>query len=325
LFIRNFGKYTRSVDKIGTLQQLIIFTMKKIILLIAMLLISGSVMFAQVAINEDGSAPDASALLDLYSTNKGVLIPRITSEQIAAINSPADGLMVYNSSDKHFYYYTTPANTWVRMARENEGAWSCGSSFTVLHNAGNIAPVSKLITYGTVTNIPGETSKCWITSNLGAAHQATAVNDATEASAGWYWQFNRMQGYKHDGTTRTPNTTWISSISENSNWTTANDPCALLLGSGWRLPTSTEWTNVDASGGWTNWNGPWNSALIMHAAGALFFINGSLLARGGSAGAYWNSSQYDGSYGWDLYFDSGYCDMNIYNKAGGFSSRCLRD
>ena len=60
--------------------------------------------------------------------------------------------------------------------------------------AGTVAPVDKTVTYGTVTNIPGETSKCWITSNLGADHQATAVNDATEASAGWYWQFNRHTG-----------------------------------------------------------------------------------------------------------------------------------
>jgi len=241
--------------------------MKKVSFFIGMLLFNSSLLLAQVGMNNDGSAPDASAGLDVSYTNKGVLIPRMTSEQIAAINSPADGLMVYNSSDKHFYYYTTPANTWVRIARENEGAWSCSSSFTVMHSAGNVAPVSKLITYGTVTNIPGETSKCWITQNLGAAHQATAVNDNTEESAGWYWQFNQMQGYKHDGTTRTPNTTWINSIDENSHWLTANDPCALLLGSGWRLPTYTEWNNVYASGGWTNWNDPWNSALKMMQPG----------------------------------------------------------
>jgi hypothetical protein len=60
----------------------------------------------------------------------------------------------------------------------------CGSSLTISHVAGAVAPVNKTVTYGTVTNIPGETSKCWITSNLGADHQATAVSDATEPSAG---------------------------------------------------------------------------------------------------------------------------------------------
>ena len=137
----------------------------------------------------------------------------------------------------------------------------------VNHVAGTVAPVSKTVTYGTVTNIPGATTKCWITSNLGADHQATAVSDATEASAGWYWQFNRKQGYKHDGTTRTPNTAWITSINESSDWITANDPCTSELGSGWRLPTSTEWSNVDASGSWMDWFIPWISGLKLHAAG----------------------------------------------------------
>ena len=70
----------------------------------------------------------------------------------------------------------------------------------------------------------------------GADHQATAVDDATEASAGWYWQFNRKQGYKHTGTTVIPawNTT---SIDEDSDWIPANDPCAIELGAGWRIPT----------------------------------------------------------------------------------------
>lgn len=80
-------------------------------------------------------------------------------------------------------------------------AFLCGNSITVSHVAGTVAPVSKTTTYGTVTNIPGETTKCWITSNLGADHQATSMGDATEASGGWYWQFNRKQGYKNDGTT----------------------------------------------------------------------------------------------------------------------------
>ena len=202
--------------------------------------------------------------------------------------------------------------------------WSCGLSIAVNHVAGSVAPVSKAVTYGTVNNIPGETSKCWITGNLGADHQATAVNDATEASAGWYWQFNRKQGYKHDGTTRTPNTTWISSINENLDWQTANDPCTLELNAGWRIPTSTEWTNVDASGGWTNWNGPWNSGLKLHAAGSLGYTAGSLDNRG-SIGAYWGNNQNSSTNGWNLYFPSGACSVSYGNKAYGFSIRCIRD
>ncbi len=201
----------------------------------------------------------------------------------------------------------------------------CGGSFTINHTAGSVAPVTKTVTYGTVTNIPGATSKCWITSNLGASQQATAVSDATETSSGWYWQFNRKQGYKHDGTTRTPNSAWNSNINENSDWTVANDPCTIELGSGWRIPTSTEWTNVDASGNWTNWNGPWNSLLKMHAAGRLNVSDGSLVERG-SSGYYWSSTQGEATSGWGLYFGSGYCYMSNYvSKADGCTARCIRD
>jgi len=201
----------------------------------------------------------------------------------------------------------------------------CGDVITIDHVAGNVAPVNKTVTYGTVTNIPGQTSKCWITSNLGADHQATAVNDATEASAGWYWQFNRKQGYKHDGTTRTPSTTWITEINEYSTWTTANDPCAIELGAGWRIPTAAEWTNVDASGSWVNYNGPWNSALKMHLAGRLDYFYGTLADRG-SRGHYWSSSQTGlTTMAQSLFFSSSSCNISQYEKAYGHAVRCLKD
>jgi len=206
-------------------------------------------------------------------------------------------------------------------------AWSCGSPFTINHTAGAVAPVNKTVTYGTVTNIPGEPTKCWITSNLGADHQASAVNDATEASAGWYWQFNRKQGFKHDGTIRTPNTTWISSISEISDWIIANDPCSIELGTTWHLPTYTEWYNINNTGGWSNWNDPWGSGLKLHAAGYLINSTGSLSYRG-AEGYYWSSTQSnaDATYGFLLLFDSGgsYTQF-VARKAYGSSARCVRD
>jgi hypothetical protein len=229
------------------------------------------------------------------------------------------------------YFVRAYATNSVGMAYGNEvnfttlsAGFTCGSTITINHVTGNVAPVDKTVTYGTVTNIPGEESKCWITSNLGADHQATAVSDATEPSAGWYWQFNRKQGYKHTGSVRTPNTTWINPISENSDWIPANDPCSLELGSGWRVPTQNEWTNVHASGNWTDWNGPWNSALKMHAAGYLIFGSGSLLERG-SGSAYWSSTQYDASYAWYLFFLSSNSGVTNYRKANGFSARCIKE
>jgi len=211
------------------------------------------------------------------------------------------------------------------LTQSTQPCWTCGiSTLTINHViTGGVAPVNKITTYSTVTNIPGETSKCWITKNLGATHQATAVGDATEASAGWYWQFNRKQGYKHDGSTLTPSWT-ITSIDENFDWQTANDPCNLELGIEWRLPTYTEWYNVDNTGDWINWNGPWDSGLKMHAAGYLNYSNGSLDYRG-VYGNYWSSTRNNADHGLGLYFNGGSSFMDFGNKAYGFSARCVRE
>ncbi len=60
---------------------------------------------AQVGINTDNSDPDASAMLDIKSTNKGILIPRMSSTERQQIMEPAVGLMVYDSTAQAFYYF----------------------------------------------------------------------------------------------------------------------------------------------------------------------------------------------------------------------------
>jgi hypothetical protein len=198
----------------------------------------------------------------------------------------------------------------------------CGGNLIISHVAGDVAPVSKTTTYGTVDDIPGEPGKCWTTSNLGSDHQATAKNDETEASAGWYWQFNRKQGYRHDGSSALPQWT-ITWIEENSGWQPDADPCRLELGAPWRLPTETEWSNVDLSGGWVNGDGAWNSGLKLHAAGFIGYFDGSMNQRG-ATGAYWSGNQDSSWGGLHLFFDGTTCETNYYYKAMGFTVRCIR-
>ncbi len=59
-----------------------------------------------VGVNSDGSSPDASAMLDVKSANKGILVPRTDTAIVNALGTPADGLLIYNTSDKQFYFYT---------------------------------------------------------------------------------------------------------------------------------------------------------------------------------------------------------------------------
>jgi len=247
-----------------------------------------------------------------------VIVPQGTSSGDMLYWNGTQWVSIPAGSSGQILTMTNGAPTWAQPLLP------CGMEMTVSHVAGNVAPVSKTVSYSTVSDIPGETSKCWITNNLGADHQASEVDDATEASAGWYWQFNRMQGYKHDGSIRTPNTTWITLIDENSDWIAANDPCTLEFGNGWRLPTSTEWINVDASGPWNDWNGPWNSDLKLHAAGYMHQSSGSLVYRGAN-GLYYSSTQADNSNADYILFHSGGCGMTSYYKAYAFPVRCLRD
>src|ERR1700733_5707604 len=73
-------------------------------LLLAILLLTASSMEAQnVAINNDGSPPDPSAILDISAKNKGILIPRIDSLVRKKMPNTI-GLLVYDSTTRSFWY-----------------------------------------------------------------------------------------------------------------------------------------------------------------------------------------------------------------------------
>jgi len=67
-----------------------------------------------------GAEPDASAMLDVSSTEKGMLTPRMTSVQRAAITSPADGLLVFDTDESTFYFYD--GGNWKRFVDENNAS-----------------------------------------------------------------------------------------------------------------------------------------------------------------------------------------------------------
>jgi len=113
-------------------------------------------------------------------------------------------------------------------------------------------------------------------------------------------------------------------MDENTDWIAENDPCAVELGVGWRIPSSTEWQNVDANGNWIDWNGPWNSALKLHAAGLLGSNEGMLYDRGSSA-LFWSNKQYSTTDGWSLHFSNGFSTLFSFRKSGGFPLRCIRE
>jgi hypothetical protein len=93
-------------------------------LLSFILLLGVKALLAQsVAINNDGSAADNSALVDMKSTTKGMLAPRMTTAQRTAIVTPATGLLVFDNTTNTFWHYNGTAwleltNYWLRTGND---------------------------------------------------------------------------------------------------------------------------------------------------------------------------------------------------------------
>jgi len=220
-------------------------------------------------------------------------------------------------------YNTYGHSSVLTMSDTTTDCWTC-DSVTVIHLADLIAPVADTITYYGVTGILGETTKCWTTQNLGATTQPSAYNDTAVASLGWYFQFNSKRGYQWEDSVRTPSSTWTSSITSNSSWLTANDPCAIELGTGWRIPTSTEWYNIDKENEWVNNDSVYNDTLYLHAAGRLTNTTGAMNYRG-SNGYYWSSTQASSTQGKIFYFTSSAANITSYYKTAACSIRCIHN
>ncbi len=85
------------------------------------------------------SIPNSSALLEMKTTSRGLLIPRLTTPERDAIVSPAIGLMVYNTTDSTFNFYRSSG--W--------GAISSSSGWSTL---GNVSTDSSINFIGTTDN-----------------------------------------------------------------------------------------------------------------------------------------------------------------------------
>ena len=68
--------------------------------------------------------PNGTALLDIQgntATPKGILIPRYTSVQKNNISTPSDGMLVYDTDTKNFWYYNAATPGWTKIAAGNVG------------------------------------------------------------------------------------------------------------------------------------------------------------------------------------------------------------
>lgn len=72
---------------------------------------------AQVGIGT--TSPEPSSALDVSSSDKGLLAPRMTTTDRTGISNPAEGLLVYDTDVDAFFYYDTNTNSWVELLANN--------------------------------------------------------------------------------------------------------------------------------------------------------------------------------------------------------------
>jgi hypothetical protein len=108
--------------------------MRRIFILIVTLALGQLAIAQNVGINSTGAAPDASAILDVASTSKGLLIPRVAltaTNAAGPVTSPLTSLLVYNTATAGTspnnvvpgYYYWNGA-AWVALLSASNTAWS---------------------------------------------------------------------------------------------------------------------------------------------------------------------------------------------------------
>ncbi|MEO1437322.1 MAG: hypothetical protein AAFV80_17400, partial [Bacteroidota bacterium] len=118
---------------------------RRILFSLFLLLLCTDSMYSQVGINTTGATPDSTAMLDISSNGKGLLIPRLTSAERQGILNPAEALMVYDTDEKSFWYFGN--GQWQTIATDQQTLDILGDSLSISN--GNTIDLSSLRTIGT--------------------------------------------------------------------------------------------------------------------------------------------------------------------------------
>ena len=308
--------------------------LKELVIIISSMVIMSAQMNGQnVGIGANTFTPDSSALLELQSTNSGLLLPRMTTAQRDAISNPAQSLLIFNTTTKCYEGYV-------------DGQWRsiycepCSGVSTVSYDG---------VTYNTVSI----GNQCWFKENLRTTkyNDGTSITNVTDkatwtsTTSGAYCWFNN------------DSLTYSATYGALYNWYAVNT--GKLCPSGWHVPSDAEWTTLTnyLSANSTYWCGgnssyiakslasttSWDSSTNYCAVGnnlsannstgfsALpggyrFYSDGSFYSLD-KHGYWWSSTENDGSNAWNrnLNYNNANVNRNNNNKRNGFSVRCLRD
>lgn len=110
--------------------------MKKYFLIAILLFLTTTAFTQGVAIGNAAATPDASAVLDLQSNSKGVLIPRMNSTQRTGIATPTTGLLVFDTNTESFWFRS--AAGWVELTDTLNSVWKRNGTSAVIPGTGRV-------------------------------------------------------------------------------------------------------------------------------------------------------------------------------------------
>jgi len=154
--------------------------MKKYILILV-LLFSVLALNAQVAINNTGEGPVESAILDVQSTDKGMLIPRMeitdVDSDLSPVESPAEGLLIYNigttdNIPKGFYYWS---NARWNVVTSGDGSFTVNQQMQ-MYEAGELYEDNEMSTPSSITLSNSSTYYGWVNADEGELFGNTTTN-----------------------------------------------------------------------------------------------------------------------------------------------------
>ena len=88
-----------------------------------------------VSISDVPNTPNITSVLDVYSTSKGMLVPRLTTAQRLGIASPANGLLIFDTDINCFMFYTVTPASWNSLC-------AAGVPTNGINSLSNIVPIA---------------------------------------------------------------------------------------------------------------------------------------------------------------------------------------